>query len=446
MLGREGTAWTGRSRIEDMRLPESIRDVIGRRLGRLSVECTKLLSAASVVGREFGVDALGRIADLEEERLLEVLEEAVTARVVEEVPQAIGRYRFSHTLIRETLYGELRTLERVRRHQRVAEVLEVLYARNPGPHLAELAHHFLETLPSGDIDKAVDYAIRAGDRAQEQLAYEEAAIDYDRALQALELREQPDERLRCGLLLKLGEARWSAGGDERGLAESFGQAAELAERLGEPELLTRAALGLTGPGVGIYVVGLHLSSGMAGPMSVMERALAALDDRDSALRGAAGARPRTSATGRARPSPAASARASTGSARSTRRSRGTSRTRSAPEPSAAAGPTARSAGWSDPSGERDQIERANGLLLPTVHPPRPHRAGRGVRRCGGTSARARRGAPPVHGDGSDPNPNRLVARCGHLPQPDEGAHDLDVDRDRPRAVQEHPRASRRPAR
>jgi tetratricopeptide (TPR) repeat protein len=181
-------------------------------------------------------------------------------------------------LIRETLYGELRTLERVRRHQRVAEVLEVLYARNPGPHLAELAHHFLETLPSGDIDKAVDYAVRAGDRAQEQLAYEEAAIDYDRALQALELREPLDERLRCELLLKLGEARWSAGGIERRPREPLEEAAVLAERLGDPDLLARAALGLAGPGVG------NVSTGDWTRIALLERALATLEDRDSALR------------------------------------------------------------------------------------------------------------------------------------------------------------------
>jgi predicted ATPase len=77
VLGREG----GRSRIEDMRLPESVRDVIGRRLGRLSEECLKVLTSASVVGKEFALDALERIVGLEEERVLELLEEALAARV-----------------------------------------------------------------------------------------------------------------------------------------------------------------------------------------------------------------------------------------------------------------------------------------------------------------------------------------------------------------------------
>jgi tetratricopeptide (TPR) repeat protein len=277
ILGRDGMQWTSRSRIEDVRLPESVRDVIGRRLGRLGATGIKVLTAASVVGREFGLEALERIADLEEARLVEALEEAVAARVVEEVPQAIGRYRFAHALIRETLYENLRTLDRVRRHHRVAEVLEALYARKPEPHLAELAHHFLEGLPGGDVDKAVGYATRAGDRANEQLAYEEAAIHYERALQALELREeQPNERLRCELLLKHGEARWSVAFEAM---ESLEEAANLAERLGDAETFARAALGRAGFGAGLYVM-----AGDPVQVALLERALGALDNRDGALR------------------------------------------------------------------------------------------------------------------------------------------------------------------
>jgi tetratricopeptide (TPR) repeat protein len=278
ILGGEGAPWTSRSRLADVRLPESVRDVIGRRLGRLSEACMNLLTAASVVGREFGSDALERIADLEEARLLEVLEEAVAARVVEEVPQAIGRYRFAHALIRETLYEELRTLERVRRHHRVGVALEELYARNPEPHLAELAHHFLEALPGGDVAKAVDYATRAGDRANAQLAYEDAAIHYERALQALELEEQPDERRRGELLLKLGEAQWSAGGFEKP-KERMREAAAIAERLGDTEFFARAALASAGP-----IIGMTLFFEDESGISLLERALADLDDRDSALR------------------------------------------------------------------------------------------------------------------------------------------------------------------
>jgi len=274
---REGDRWVGRGGTDEIELPESVREVIGRRLARLGDACGRLLKLASVVGSEFGLDVLQRVGDLEEEHLFEVVGEAIAARVVDEVPRAIGRYRFSHTLVRETLYGELRTLERVRLHRRIAEVLERLYARSPEPHLAELAHHFLEGLPGGDVDKAVAYAIGAGDRADEQFAYAEAAMHYGRALQALELKEPPDERLRCEVLLRFGEAHWSTGGFGKSNREAYEEAAVLAERLGSPELFARAALGLASPGVG-------QATGDWGRIDLLDRALAALDDRDSGLR------------------------------------------------------------------------------------------------------------------------------------------------------------------
>ena len=273
---REGDRWVGTVDPGELRLPESVREVIGRRLARLGDECTKLLTLAAVIGQEFGIDVLQRLSALDEERLLDVLEEAVAAHVIDEAPRAIARYRFSHTLIRETLYGELRNLERVRLHRRVADVLEGLYARNVEGNLAELAHHFLEGLPGGHVDKAIAYAIRAGDRDNVQMAYTEAAIQYERALQACELMDPPDELRRCELLVRLGETRWAAGRPERA-GESLEEAAALAERLGEWELFARAALAVAGPNVGFRY-------DVATTVALLERALPRLEDRDSPLR------------------------------------------------------------------------------------------------------------------------------------------------------------------
>ena len=274
---REGDRWVGDVSFDEIALPESVREVIGRRLARLGDACGELLTLASVIGAEFGLDVLRRLGNLEEEHLFEAVEEAVAARVIDEAPEAIGRYRFAHALVRETLYDEMRNLERVRLHRRIAEILEGLYARDADAHLTELAHHFLEGLPGGDVDKAVAYAIRAGDRANEQFAHAEAANHYGRALQALELKESPDDRLRCEVLLKVGEARWSAGGFAK-TTEPLEEAAALAERIGSPELLARAALALGGPGVGVgSSLDWHL-------LALVEKALAALDESDGALR------------------------------------------------------------------------------------------------------------------------------------------------------------------
>src|SRR5258708_23414228 len=65
------------------------------------------------------------------------------------------------------------------------------------PPLAELAYHFSQAASAGAVDKAVDYAVRAGDRAADGLAHEQAARLFDLALHSLELRRTgPETELR----------------------------------------------------------------------------------------------------------------------------------------------------------------------------------------------------------------------------------------------------------
>ena len=87
------------------------------------------------------------------------------------------QYWFSHALIRETLYEELSTTRRIRLHRQIGEALEELDAEG---NLPQLAYHFSEAAPGGDVEKAVDYAIRAAERAIALVAYEEAVTHYER--------------------------------------------------------------------------------------------------------------------------------------------------------------------------------------------------------------------------------------------------------------------------
>ncbi len=226
-------------------IPQGVRDVVGRRLDRLSGEANEALRSAAAIGRDFDEEALARIADLELPALEAALQEAVSAQFLDP-RRDDGRYRFAHALVRETLYEELSAAQRPALHSRIATTLEELYAAEPGRtsrRLAELAHHFNEAAGAGDPQKAVDYAERAGDQASGQLGYEEAADHYRRALEAGEIAGI-DRRRRCLLLLQLGEARMRGGhlGEARQTMES---AAEEAARLGDPELMTRAAVGVS---------------------------------------------------------------------------------------------------------------------------------------------------------------------------------------------------------
>ena len=127
---RDGRLMSDRP-VAELSIPEGVKEVIGRRLARLSEECNSVLTVASVIGRGFGLDALARASDLSDDRLLEALEEAVGACVVTEAPHAIGRYSFSHTLIYEALYDELTTTRRVRLHGQTLQ-----YADSDGVKLA----------------------------------------------------------------------------------------------------------------------------------------------------------------------------------------------------------------------------------------------------------------------------------------------------------------------
>ena len=170
-----------------VRIPEGVREVIGRRLNRLSQRCNETLTIASIVGREFELRQLSPLVeDMSEDRLLEVLEEALAARVIEELPQSVGRYQFTHALIQETLSEELTLTRRVRLHARIAEALEALYGANAEAHAAELAYHYTEAEPVLGTGKLVRYSLVAGERDLGAYAWGEALEHFQRGIEAIE--------------------------------------------------------------------------------------------------------------------------------------------------------------------------------------------------------------------------------------------------------------------
>jgi DNA-binding SARP family transcriptional activator len=194
-------------------VPESVREVIARRMSHLSVECSGMLVLASVIGREFALDELAHAGSVSQDELLDVLDEAMAARVLSEVRGAPGHLRFAHALLRDTLYDGLTGVRRIRLHRRIVDTLERLYGEDPGPHLAELAHH---SIAANELDKASDYARRAADRAQALVAYDEATRFYEMALAALEFRDPPaPARERVELARRAAEAANLAGDRNR---------------------------------------------------------------------------------------------------------------------------------------------------------------------------------------------------------------------------------------
>jgi hypothetical protein len=272
--------WMATSAIDQVGIPEGVRDVVGRRLSRLSETANRVLSQAAVVGFEFEPAVLGVISGLDDDTLLESLEEGEAARLVTEVRGPLPRYRFAHSLVRATLYDELSAGRRTRLHRQVAEAIEMIHAGRLDDQLPALAHHWARAVaPAPDTDKAIDYARRAGDRALDLLAHDEAAGYYRQALDLLDgpTASPATVSRRLQLTISLGDALRRAG-DPR-FREILLEAGHLARAEGDTEALTRAALTNIRPGIFSALGAVDEER-----VSLMRAALDALDQSDSPQR------------------------------------------------------------------------------------------------------------------------------------------------------------------
>ncbi|MCA1845198.1 MAG: AAA family ATPase, partial [Actinobacteria bacterium] len=228
--------WVVLRPLAEVGIPGGVREVVGRRLSRLSEQANEVLTTAAVIGREFDVGLLAEAIDGGAEAALDTVEQAEAVRLVVARRGRPGVYAFAHALVRSTLYEELPTVARLRLHRRIGLALE----RRVGAALPELARHFIEAAPLGEAVRAVDYARRAGDRSRDGLAFEEAASHYEQALAALDLVGDPDLAVRCDLQIALGNALNHA--RDRRYRTVLASAAETARRLGDGRRLAEAAI------------------------------------------------------------------------------------------------------------------------------------------------------------------------------------------------------------
>ena len=272
---RAGT-WSASSPLP---MSQGVRSAIRRRLAPLPAATRGVLAAAAVAGREFDLPLVEAATRTPRTVLLEQLTPAVDAEIVSPIADQPGRYRFAHALVRETIYEEVRPSDAVSLHASFGRILEQRHRASLDAHLPELAHHFFAAAAGGGEAKALDYVERAGRRALQILAYEEAASHFQRALHLNEI-SRPDEPEREGeLLLALAEAKHRAGQIDESSRACF-RAAALARRIGSSALLARAAIGLCDIGVAWAEFGRCDQALLA----ILDEALQQLDPDDAALR------------------------------------------------------------------------------------------------------------------------------------------------------------------
>jgi class 3 adenylate cyclase/tetratricopeptide (TPR) repeat protein len=253
-------------------LPQSVRDVVARRVRRLPGTVSDVLTLASVVGPEFRVALLARAGAWSPGDVLDALDQAEAAGLVEEQPGRLGTYAFSHALIRQGLYAELAAVRRAELHGRVGLALESDGAETPP---AVLADHFVQALPLGEGAKATAYTIAAARDAAAHLAFDDAAAYFERAIALLDQHQPSAVDERVELLIDLAEVLVFV--DEAVGVEAALRAVDAAREHGSPQQFGRAVAVFAEPVSAVLLYPAEVAA-------LFDEAQQVLGDDDEALR------------------------------------------------------------------------------------------------------------------------------------------------------------------
>ncbi len=163
--------WNRRS-LHASRIPRSVQDAVQQRIQHLGEAAKRVLTLAAVAGRHFDFALLQQLTHYDEEQLLLVMKELVSAQLV--IDESTEQFAFRHALTRQAIYTQLLARERTRVHRTIAETMEQLPPAALDAHVEDLANHFYQARV---WQKAADYAQRAGEKAL-RLYSHRAAIDY----------------------------------------------------------------------------------------------------------------------------------------------------------------------------------------------------------------------------------------------------------------------------
>ena len=169
------------TRLDEIVIPDSIQDVIMARIDRLADAPKKTLQLASVIGREFTRRLLDRIGDIRE-RTEEFLRDLKAIELIYEktlFPELA--YMFKHALTHEVAYNSLLRQRRKELHGIIARAIEELYAERLAEQYEVLAYHFAK---AEDTGKALEYLVKAAQKAAHAFANREAVALYEQALEA----------------------------------------------------------------------------------------------------------------------------------------------------------------------------------------------------------------------------------------------------------------------
>lgn len=174
---REG-GWHPGQPLAERTVPDTLQGVLAARVDRLPEETRDVLQRCAVIGRRFSRQLLAEVvAELNLERHLHDLVDQNLIHV--EISEPVPDYSFTHAMMQQVVYTSLLVRHRQRLHFQVGQALQRLNVQDEEPILPLLALHFGQ---SDDWRQGIHYLIRAGDRARQGFALQDALGFYDRAL------------------------------------------------------------------------------------------------------------------------------------------------------------------------------------------------------------------------------------------------------------------------
>jgi tetratricopeptide (TPR) repeat protein/tRNA A-37 threonylcarbamoyl transferase component Bud32 len=228
VIFREEDRWKFKE-ISKIEFPKTVKSVIKARMSRLDEDCQNILTLASFVGNDFTFEAISGVTNIEENKLLELMEKLLkTGLIKERVIRGKDVYCFADVIVRDVVHEEVSHLRHKKLHSAVGGTLEKVYSKEIDQHFGELAYHFLE---GGDQDKALDYFLKAGEKAQKIHAYLEASSYFLHALELLGEKEGNLEQ-KASMMERLGYLEWWIGKPDAGM-EYWNKSLALWDQLGD---------------------------------------------------------------------------------------------------------------------------------------------------------------------------------------------------------------------
>jgi class 3 adenylate cyclase/tetratricopeptide (TPR) repeat protein len=189
--------------LNEVKIPTTVQAILASRIDRLPAAEKEILQTLAVIGVEFPLALVREVTRKPDDELNRILSDLQLAEFIYEQPAVGGiEYTFKHALTQDVAYKSVLVERRKAVHERAGQALESMFAQHLSDHLGDLAHHYSR---SGNLTKAIDYSVRAGETAYRVSAFIEAALHLHAALKLMDEQGGGEPKLKARVLFLLGD-------------------------------------------------------------------------------------------------------------------------------------------------------------------------------------------------------------------------------------------------